>query len=99
MSTISKQSEFYDLADFKIYKQVSFLRLLRKKHPSTYTISKAFAEELVYSYKEKLPIVIVRPSIVISAAQEPEEGFVEGFQVRFSSSSFSFLLTNFNLFV
>lgn len=45
-------------------------------------MSKAIAENLVSCYKEKFPICIVRPSIVVSAYQEPVGGFVEGLQVR-----------------
>jgi alcohol-forming fatty acyl-CoA reductase len=45
--------------------------------PNTYALSKLFAEDLVYSYREKFPIVISRPSIVISAWEEPYRGWVE----------------------
>jgi nucleoside-diphosphate-sugar epimerase len=47
-------------------------------------MSKAIAEDLVYSYRDKLAITIVRPSVVCSSHLDPEEGFIEGFQVTIS---------------
>lgn len=44
-------------------------------------MSKAFAEELIYKYGFKLPVAIVRPSIIIGAFAEPEVGYVQGYQV------------------
>lgn len=44
-------------------------------------MSKAFAEELVYEYRSKLPVAVVRPSVIVCAVDEPEPGFVQGFQV------------------
>lgn len=35
------------------------------------------SEEIVYSYREKLPIVIIRPSLVWFSVDEPVKGFVE----------------------
>jgi alcohol-forming fatty acyl-CoA reductase len=55
-----------------------FSRLKSTKHHNTYTLSKALAEDVVYSYREKFPIVIIRPSFVWGAMKEPLEGFVEG---------------------
>lgn len=46
--------------------------------PNTYALSKALSEELVYSYKDKFPIAITRPSIVTSSLKEPFPGFIEG---------------------
>jgi alcohol-forming fatty acyl-CoA reductase len=48
------------------------------KHPNTYTLSKALAEDVVHSFHQKLPIVIVRPSSVWYAVDEPFKGFIEG---------------------
>lgn len=45
-------------------------------------MSKAFAEELVYAYKDMVPVVVIRPSIVVSAHKEPVAGYVDGLQVR-----------------
>lgn len=57
-------------------------RLFQKGHPSTYTMSKAFAEELIYNYGFKLPVAIVRPSIIVGAFMSPEPGYVQGLQVN-----------------
>lgn len=48
-----------------------------KGYPNTYALSKIFAEDLVYSYRDKFPTVISRPSVVISAWEEPYPGYVE----------------------
>ncbi|CAB3233633.1 unnamed protein product [Arctia plantaginis] len=59
------------------------LRVLTPKYlgeiPNTYTFSKQLAEHVVSEYKGQLPIVIVRPSIVISSISEPMPGWVENF--------------------
>lgn len=46
-------------------------------YPNTYALSKIFAEDLVHSYRDKFPCFISRPSIVISAWEEPYRGWVE----------------------
>ena len=51
----------------------------QKKHPNTYTLTKHMAEQIVNDYKEKLPICIVRPSIVTAAINEPYFGWVDNF--------------------
>lgn len=51
---------------------------LLKKLPNTYAFSKGLAENLVYTFREKFPIVIARPPIVTAALREPIPGFVEG---------------------
>jgi len=51
---------------------------LMKGYPNTYALSKILAEDLVHSFREKLPIVITRPSIVTSAWKEPYPGYVDG---------------------
>lgn len=59
------------------------LRTLTPKYlgemPNTYTFSKQLAEHVVYENKGQLPIVIVRPSIVIASDKEPMPGWVENF--------------------
>uniref|UniRef100_A0A2H1W7P9 Fatty acyl-CoA reductase n=1 Tax=Spodoptera frugiperda TaxID=7108 RepID=A0A2H1W7P9_SPOFR len=47
--------------------------------PNTYTFSKQLAENVVAEYKGILPVVIIRPSIVISSVEEPVSGWVENF--------------------
>lgn len=49
----------------------------QKKHPNTYTLTKQMAEQIVVDYNEKLPICIVRPSIVTAASHEPYAGWID----------------------
>lgn len=46
--------------------------------PNTYSYTKGITEGLVHSFHDKLPLVIVRPSIVVASWKEPMPGFVEG---------------------
>jgi alcohol-forming fatty acyl-CoA reductase len=50
---------------------------LQGPHPNTYTITKSMAEQLVADFSHKLPICIVRPSIVTGALHEPSPGWVD----------------------
>uniref|UniRef100_A0A1I8PBY4 Fatty acyl-CoA reductase n=1 Tax=Stomoxys calcitrans TaxID=35570 RepID=A0A1I8PBY4_STOCA len=43
--------------------------------PNTYTFTKNLAESLVNDYRDKLPVALYRPSIVIQAFDDPEPGF------------------------
>lgn len=47
--------------------------------PNTYTFTKNLAEHIVLDYKDKLPLVLFRPSIVISSMTEPFPGWVDNF--------------------
>ncbi|CAG9576943.1 unnamed protein product [Danaus chrysippus] len=47
------------------------------KLPNTYVFTKQLAEHVVNEQKGKLPVVIMRPSIVISSVKEPLVGWVE----------------------
>ena len=47
--------------------------------PNTYTFTKSMAEQVINDYKHKVPLVIFRPSIVISAMKEPVPGWVDNF--------------------
>ena len=47
--------------------------------PNTYTFTKGLAEQVVNDYKDKLPVIIYRPSIVISSLEEPMPGWVDNF--------------------
>lgn len=47
--------------------------------PNSYTFTKRVAEKVVYDFSKKIPCVLCRPSIVISAHEEPIPGWVEGF--------------------
>lgn len=44
--------------------------------PNTYTFTKNLAEHVVQDYKDKVPLVLFRPSIVISSMKEPFPGWV-----------------------
>lgn len=50
---------------------------LQGSHPNTYTLTKSMAEQIVSDYSQKLPICIVRPSIVTSSIQEPFPGWID----------------------
>uniref|UniRef100_A0A0K8W166 Fatty acyl-CoA reductase n=1 Tax=Bactrocera latifrons TaxID=174628 RepID=A0A0K8W166_BACLA len=47
--------------------------------PNTYTFTKSLAEQIIKEYKDKLPLLIFRPSIVISSIEEPVPGWVDNF--------------------
>ncbi|XP_026464308.1 putative fatty acyl-CoA reductase CG5065 [Ctenocephalides felis] len=47
------------------------------RHPNTYTLSKQLAEQVVLSYSHRIPVTIVRPSIVTAARSEPFPGWVD----------------------
>jgi fatty acyl-CoA reductase len=51
---------------------------LIQNFPNTYTLSKSVAEDLVNTYREKLPVAIARPSIVLASYSEPYPGWIEG---------------------
>jgi fatty acyl-CoA reductase len=51
---------------------------LIERFPNSYTLSKSIAEDLVNTYREKIPIAIARPSIVLSSLSEPYPGWIEG---------------------
>lgn len=44
--------------------------------PNTYVFSKNLAEQVSYSFKDKLPVVVFRPSIIVSTVSEPFPGWV-----------------------
>lgn len=46
-------------------------------HPNTYTLTKHMAEHIVNDYHGKLPLCIVRPSIVTVSNQEPFPGWID----------------------
>lgn len=48
--------------------------------PNTYTFTKSVAEHIVVDMcKGKIPVKICRPSIVISALEEPFRGWIDNF--------------------
>lgn len=55
--------------------------LLYKKvlenRPNAYITTKAMAENLISTYENKLPIAVVRPSIVVPSVEDPYPGWVD----------------------
>ncbi|KAL7028710.1 hypothetical protein ACKWTF_005969 [Chironomus riparius] len=47
--------------------------------PNTYVFSKNLAEHVSNHYKARLPVIVLRPSIIISAYEEPFRGYVDNF--------------------
>lgn len=47
--------------------------------PNTYTFTKGLAEQAVKDFSDRLPVVIYRPSIVVSSLDEPMPGWVDNF--------------------
>ena len=56
-----------------------FIPLFRGEHPNTYTFTKALAEELILSKGQRLPLAIIRPSIVVASWEYPMKGWVDNF--------------------
>lgn len=53
-------------------------RLLKTYNfPNTYTFTKNMGEQLIQKYKENVPVVIVRPSIIGAALRDPFPGWVD----------------------
>lgn len=52
---------------------------ITNSEPNTYTFTKGLSEQVVNEYKDRLPVVIYRPSIVICAMDEPIPGWVDNF--------------------
>ncbi|KAK5637932.1 hypothetical protein RI129_012227 [Pyrocoelia pectoralis] len=52
------------------------------KYPNTYTFTKSVAEDLIRRKGTNLPMVIVRPSIVIAPYREPETGWASSFDLN-----------------
>lgn len=47
--------------------------------PNTYTFTKGLAEQVVKDFSDHLPIIIFRPSIVVSTMEEPVPGWIDNF--------------------
>ncbi|XP_072948634.1 putative fatty acyl-CoA reductase CG5065 [Epargyreus clarus] len=45
--------------------------------PNTYVFTKQMAEHMVYEQRGKLPIAIIRPSVVVASVLEPVPGWIE----------------------
>lgn len=47
--------------------------------PNTYTFTKGLSEQAVKDFSDRLPIIIFRPSIVVSSLDEPMPGWIDNF--------------------
>ncbi|XP_055526899.1 fatty acyl-CoA reductase wat-like [Wyeomyia smithii] len=52
-------------------------RKITQPWPNSYTYAKALAEKAIRGYCGRLPIAVIRPSIVISTAEDPIEGWTD----------------------
>ncbi|XP_045468885.1 fatty acyl-CoA reductase wat-like [Harmonia axyridis] len=52
---------------------------LIKEWPNTYVFTKAIAEDVIKNESGRLPIAILRPSIVLSSVSEPLAGWIDSF--------------------
>ncbi|KAK3917436.1 Fatty acyl-CoA reductase 2 [Frankliniella fusca] len=50
---------------------------LQDFHPNSYTFTKALAEQLIDDVAAELPVVIVRPSIVVPTHKDPMPGWID----------------------
>ena len=51
--------------------------LRRSRHPNTYTLTKCLAEHLLLARRGKVPVTILRPSIISASVQHPFPGWVD----------------------
>ncbi|XP_052860472.1 putative fatty acyl-CoA reductase CG5065 [Anopheles cruzii] len=47
--------------------------------PNTYVFTKSLAEQIVHEYRDRLPMILFRPSIVISSMKDPIPGWMDNF--------------------
>ncbi|KXJ70568.1 hypothetical protein RP20_CCG023141 [Aedes albopictus] len=47
--------------------------------PNTYVFTKSLAEHIINDHKDKLPLILFRPSIVISSMRDPIPGWIDNF--------------------
>lgn len=57
----------------------SLTKKFTNNEPNTYTFTKGLAEQVVYEYRDKLPLIVYRPSIVVSSLDEPMPGWIDNF--------------------
>ncbi|KAG4068331.1 hypothetical protein HA402_007851 [Bradysia odoriphaga] len=71
-ATIKLAEDFPEVLDVLTEKYINY-------EPNTYTFTKGLAEQVAIDFQHRLPIIIFRPSIVISAMEEPIAGWVDNF--------------------
>ncbi|XP_063702853.1 fatty acyl-CoA reductase wat-like [Culicoides brevitarsis] len=57
----------------------TFTQKIIAPHVNSYTFSKTLAEELINRWKMKLPVCVVRPSIILTTHKEPFPGYTSNF--------------------
>ncbi|XP_066990929.2 putative fatty acyl-CoA reductase CG5065 isoform X2 [Anabrus simplex] len=70
--TIIQAAEMLDPPTFNILTK----KLLGRLH-NTHIFSKSLAEHVINDFKENLPVIIIRPSILLATLREPFEGFTD----------------------
>ncbi|KAK6926604.1 Fatty acyl-coenzyme A reductase, NAD-binding domain [Dillenia turbinata] len=61
-------------------KDLGLQRARKYGWPNTYVFTKSMGEMLLGHFKEDLPLVILRPTVITSTYKEPFPGWVEGFR-------------------
>ncbi|KAM7349768.1 putative fatty acyl-CoA reductase CG5065 [Cochliomyia hominivorax] len=69
-----KLAEKYDTETLNV-----FFPKYSSDQPNTYTFTKSLAEHIINDYRHQLPIMVFRPSIVVSSIEEPVPGWVDNF--------------------
>lgn len=67
------------LSDDDKYELKVFTEKIVHPWPNTYAYTKALAEELMRIYCQRLPIVVVRPSIIMMTYEDPIPGWLNNF--------------------
>ncbi|KAG7603089.1 Fatty acyl-CoA reductase 1 [Arabidopsis thaliana] len=76
-----KLKELQDCSDEEISQTMKDFGMARAKlhgWPNTYVFTKAMGEMLMGKYRENLPLVIIRPTMITSTIAEPFPGWIEG---------------------
>ncbi|XP_013105200.2 putative fatty acyl-CoA reductase CG5065 [Stomoxys calcitrans] len=72
--TTIKLAETYDIETLNI-----LFPKYAPKHPNTYTFTKSLGEHIIEESRHKIPVAILRPSIVVSSFEEPFPGWIDNF--------------------
>ncbi|KAL1221705.1 Fatty acyl-CoA reductase 1 [Cardamine amara subsp. amara] len=76
-----KLKEIQDCSEQEISQTMKDFGMTRAKlhgWPNTYVFTKAMGEMLMGKYRENLPLVIIRPTMITSTMAEPFPGWIEG---------------------
>lgn len=65
-----------------------------RAEPNTYTFTKGLAEQAVKDFSDRLPVVIFRPSIVVSSLDEPMPGWIDNFNGLYQFFCYSLFKTH-----